>query len=228
MAFCKALRNVDLSNVEFTDRKKYHLTYPGVKVGPVAWVMKGQAREAHAVNHPQCVNIYAGITKYGVTKCHIVAGTSKHKSPYSNKQGNQARNITQAEYKQVLNATLLPEGSRIFSTVGIGSWVLQQDNDPAHRVAAGVVEEWNKKKGSSVRLMPNWPPSSPDLNPIENVWAYVQAKVNALGCKTFEEFCDAVQNTFKSVPKSMLKNLFASMRNRFATVLARGGDKCGY
>ena len=45
-----------------------------------AQVRRGSTRQAATVNHPQCVNVYAGITKYGVTKLHVVAGSSKHKT----------------------------------------------------------------------------------------------------------------------------------------------------
>jgi len=53
-------------------------------------------------NHPQCVNVYAATTKDSVTDVRVVAGTSKHSYPYTNKQGNPAKNITSSEYKEVL------------------------------------------------------------------------------------------------------------------------------
>jgi hypothetical protein len=37
------------------------------------------------------------------------------------------------------------------------------------------------------QVLRDWPPNSPDLNPIEHVWAYVQARVNVLGCYFFDE-----------------------------------------
>ena len=36
--------------------------------------------------------------------------------------------------------------------------------------------------------MLEWPPHSPDLSPIENVWGIVQREVDAMGCKGFNEF----------------------------------------
>jgi hypothetical protein len=214
--------------VMFTDRKKFLFSYPGARVKPVAWVPRGSTRQAATVNHPQCVNIYAGITMYGVTSCHIVAGSSKHKTAYRNKQGKSARNITAAEYQAVLESTLLPEGSKLFKKQGITQWVLQQDNDPSHRHASSSVEKWTRQGSCSTQLLKDWPPNSPDLSPIENVWSYVQSKVNAKGCKTFEQFRQTVLDEVKGVPKQMLVHLFSSMPKRMAKVVEMVGDKTGY
>ena len=80
LQFCMANRSRSWGNVMFTDRKRFMFSYPGEKVMPCQWVRRGSTRQAATVNHPQCVNVYAGITKYGVTKLHVVAGSSKHKT----------------------------------------------------------------------------------------------------------------------------------------------------
>jgi transposase-like protein len=228
VAFCKVNRSRQWSSVLFSDRKKFQFYYPGVSVQAQQWVKKGQAAEASAVNHAQTANVYCGISKFGVTDCHIVAGTSKHKSTFFNKHDQPSKNITSQEYRNVLNTTLLPGGTKIFTTQGVGSWVLQQDNDPAHKVAAAVVEQWNTHHSCSVTILPKWPPNSPDLNLIENFWAYAQAKVDAQGCKTFEEFKQAVLFEMKHIPKHMLTKLYKSMPKRVAQVIALAGDKTKY
>jgi transposase len=229
LAFALANRRTPWSQVMFTDRKKFLFSYPGQKVSRVQWVVKGTQRQAAAVNHPQCLNVYAGITKWGVTKIHVVAGSSKHKTTYRNKKGQLAKNITSDEYLRVVSDTLLPEGTAMFSKHGMGSWTLQQDNDPTHRVAAAAaMKSWNEKKGSSISLLPNWPPNSPDLNLIENLWGYVGAKVQARGPTSFEAFKHAVVEELGSVPERVLKNLYKSMPRRIAQVIELGGDKTKY
>jgi transposase len=230
LAFCKANKTKGWSNTMFTDRKKFHFNFPGAKVHQVAWVRVGAKRVAPRVNHAMVVNMYAGITKFGVTKPHLVAGTSKHKSIYFNKKGQTSKNITGHEYKDVVLKTFLPEGKRIFSARGISSWELQQDNDPSHKKAAmEALDEWGKKHPCShVKLLPGYPPNSPDFNPIENVWSFVQQKVDSMGCKTFDEFQKQVFSTFENLPSSMIDNLYASMKKRVDACLLANGEKTRY
>ena len=157
----------------FTDREKFLFRYPGTSVSQAKWVQKGQRHEAHTVNHPMAVNMYAGITMYGVTKLHIVAGTSKLASTFHNQKGVKAKNITTADYTHVMLKTLLPEGRRLFGSHGITTWILQKDNDPTHKGASRrAITEWDSRRnGSQVSLLPDWPPNSPDLIPIEDLWS---------------------------------------------------------
>ena len=222
MQFCKKNRDTSWGHVMFTDRKKFHFSYPGEKVKPTQWLLDGQKRLARQVNHPSCVNVYGGITRYGVTKLVVVAGSSKHKSKHLNKKGQPATNITKGEYKEVLLYSLLPEGRRLFTSAGLGTWVLQQDNDPAHGGAGDVMKGW---RHGGVSLLPNWPPNSPDLSPIENLWGWVQARVQARGCKTFEDYKAAVEEVWLGVPVSMCENLIKSMPNRIKECIKNAGDK---
>ena len=76
--------------------------------------------------------------------------------------------------------------------------------------------------------MQNWPPNSPDLNPIENVWGWMEAKINKLGYNTWPEFRAAMHRIDREVPQSMVDNLYKSIPKRMRLVLEKGGGKIGY
>jgi hypothetical protein len=228
LAFAHANSKTHWGSVVFSDRKKFMFWYPGSMVRRVAWCRKGTRPMAKVASHPMALNVYAALSPKGVSAVHVVAGTAKHSSPFTTKQGKPARNITAGEYQQVLTKTLLPEGSRLMGG-GVGScWVFQQDNDPTHRSAPQIVQAYNKAHGTSISVLVNWPPNSPDLNPIEHIWSWVQGRVNARGCSTFEQFKQAVVEELAGVPKRVINNLYSSMPKRLEVCISREGGRTGY
>lgn len=87
LAFVNANKGRNWSSVMFTDRKKFFFQYPGTAVRIVQWLKKGEKRTAFKPNHPMGLNVYAGNTKWGITKCHIVSGSNGHKTTFQNKKG---------------------------------------------------------------------------------------------------------------------------------------------
>jgi hypothetical protein len=170
-AFANGNMNRNWKLVLFTDRKKFQFKYPGVRVGSGKCLKGLEEHLASQVNHATCANIYAGLSPYGMTQAQEGAGTKGLRTVFKSKKGMDAKNITSAEYETVMTKTLLPGGRRLFSQGGgQAMWFFQQDNDPAHRLASSHLKAWNAKHASSVQLLKNWSPNSPDFNPIENIW----------------------------------------------------------
>jgi len=227
--FAQTNKNRNWDNVIFTDRVKLKLEFPGSRVQRSVWLVgprNGATRPAvFKPNHPMCLNVYGGITKWGSTAFHIVAGTTKHKSAFQTKKGIQSKNITASEYGQVLHNTILPEAKAIFGRRGINTFYVMQDNDPAHHKGPDIVEAWGRAHGCTVHVLPNWPPNSPDLNPIENVWGWLQDQINKLGCTTFQEFKEQACTLFATIPKPMLIHAYNHMHERMLQVIHYQGDK---
>lgn len=212
----------------FTDRTRFEFKYPGEVVYKHTWRYRDEPPPpVRAVNHPQSVNVYAGITMHGSTRAHLVTGTSKLQTSFLNKKGHPARNITAMEYKHVVLDTFLPHGNKLFNTtkeVPAWQWTLQMDNDPTHRDSS----VWLQGNSYGAKLLNDWPPNSPDLNPIENFWAWIQDEVNKLGCPNFDQFRDAIIDLVENPPKKLLKSLIRSMKSRLMNVRAVGGARIKY
>lgn len=102
--------------------------------------------------------------------------------------------------------------------------IVMEDNAPVHK---GVC--------TSERKRLNWepylhPPNSPDLNPIENIWAYMKRKVAEKGLqitshKQMKEFILGIWNSFSD---TQWDALIASMPNRMKAVIKAKGGHTGY
>ena len=83
------------------------------------------------------------------------------------------------------------------------SFVFQQDNAPCHR--AKIVKIWKVEKGITAT---DWPPFSPDSNPIENIWSYIDKKLHEVNMDSLEECEDEIQEIYKNIPVSMCFKCF--------------------
>lgn len=228
LTFCRMHRSDTFKNVMFTDRCKFLFEHPGEAVMPGMWRFVNQPLEVSSSTHPQAFNVYGGITPAGTTKLHAVTGTTGYHpaAKYTTKAGAPSRNITSDEYYDVLMKGLLPEGNRLFHGQ---AWVLQQDNDPTHKVASEqAVHDWNQSlnakgiDGGRVTIMELWPPNSPDLSIIENCWAITKRRVLAMKCDTFVEFTHAVMKVFSNIDA---KPLYKSIPSRIRECISAKGDR---
>ena len=105
-------------------------------------------------------------------------------------------------------------------------WWFQQDGDPAHTSHKTV--EWLSEHVDNLIGHGEWPPFSPDLNPIENLWKWVQDEVYKLSPQTKDQLEDAIYASWAQVPDSMLFKLIDSIPNRLAQVRAAGGGYTTY
>lgn len=73
--------------------------------------------------------------------------------------------------------------------VSLGHWTFMQDGAKAH-TAKKTIEYLG---GKGLKTLPNWPPHSPDLNPIENLWSSLKRRVAKRHPMTQDELEAAVQ-----------------------------------
>jgi hypothetical protein len=102
VAFCQFSFKRDWNYLMITDMKRFLSHHPGTVVKPVWWMERGQRWQTPNMNHPQGVNVYAGLTSYGITSMLEVTGTSTLCTSYTTRKGIKSKHITQDKYTAVL------------------------------------------------------------------------------------------------------------------------------
>jgi transposase len=124
-------------------------------------------------------------------------------------------------YKNVLENHLLP-----FMRIHGSSWFLQ-DGAPCHKskLVMGKLKEMERE----FRVM-DWPGNSPDLNPIENCWGYMKAKLKKDSAVTsLPKLIHAIKMMWvKDMPIDYFRKLSDSMPSRIKKVLANKGHMTKY
>ena len=97
--------------------------------------------------------------------------------------------------------------------------VFQQDNAPSHKTQNTITD----LRMLDLKLT-NWPPYSPDLNIIENVWAILKREVRKHNVKTKIQLQTVIaENWNKLVTKKLCQALYSSMTRRLEKVYRFGG-----
>jgi hypothetical protein len=144
--------------------------------------------------------VWGCFSYYGVGELAVINGTMRA-----------------ANYKDTLTNYLLPA---IGHWYGDGDCTFQQDNAPCHKAdsVTQFLQEYN------FQVM-EWPPYSPDISPIENLWAIVKRQVHASTLHSKEELIGKLRTAWHSEEvKQSCESLIEGMPRRIrAVICARGG-----
>jgi transposase len=93
--------------------------------------------------------------------------------------------------------------------------MMMEDNAPVHK--ARHTQAHMELVGITVF---GWPPSSPDMNPIENLWQILKQRIAARQVRTEAEMRQAVQEEWDNIEFSEIMKLVETMPHRVADLIA--------
>lgn len=196
------------SNVLFSDETKINLN--GSDGTKVAWVRK-EAKNHNIINNKRIIST----KKFGggsimVWGCFGI----KDIGFVCNLEGN----INSSDYIDVLDQFMLP--SVEYCVEDKSNYIFQQDNASIH--TSNMTKNWFEK--NSITLM-EFPPCSPDLNPIENLWSIVKRRIYKKGpYNNKKSLIKAFNEEWSNITPDICRNLVESMTRRLKKVIqAKGG-----
>ena len=149
--------------------------------------------------HDEKINVWGGFCASGVGLLKLVEGIMKAD-----------------QYVHILSEAARPSIDLLF---GGDNYLFQQDNDPKH--CANITREYMRQH--NIPLMP-WPPQSPDLNPIENLWSILDRKMMIRRVNTKDALFQALDTGWRELDVDLLTKLVDSMPSRIdAVIQTRGG-----
>ena len=103
--------------------------------------------------------------------------------------------------------------------------IFQHDNAPCH--TAKKVKNYLSRAG--FRVLP-WPSQSPDLNPIENLWALIKHDLyyKAPKASSLDELFEIIKGIWESFPLELIRKLVHSMPRRINAVIRNNGGHIRY
>ena len=101
-------------------------------------------------------------------------------------------------------------------------WTFQQDSAPSH--AANLTQEWLRVHVPALIAKDEWPPASPDLNPLDFcVWSILSNKVSTIRHSSVESLKVSLLKAWEEISQDNLRTCCTSFRDRLNCVINAKG-----
>lgn len=199
VTWCQANLHRNWNNVLFTDEARFQLHSNYVRV----WTCRNARRPSfnRLVKSPS-INVYAAISSKGKI-CLFFS----------------SQNFNTEVYCDVVELIVNPVATELFPS----GFILQRDNAPCHRSFAAQ----DRMEELGMQILP-WPSYSPDLNIIENVWAWLKQEVEKKLPTGVLDLKNKIQEAWDEMPQQIINNLFSSINTRLTECISVGGEKVDY
>jgi hypothetical protein len=112
----------------------------------------------------------------------------------------------------------------IDATFEPGTWVWQQDGAPAHTCKR--VQDYLRNDGWTFWTKEEWPPSSPDLSPLDfSIWDHIKSESCRDPAPNLETMRWRVEDAWCAMDRSYVKKVCSRFRGRLEQVIAADGGR---
>ena len=122
--------------------------------------------------------------------------------------------------EEVMEKNVLPNTKKLY---GEDYYCFQQDGAPSH--TANITQAWCKENLTDFLTKEEWPPSSPDCNPLDYfVWSYMLANLNDYKFSNLEQFKKVISKIWDKMPLETVRAACNDFERRLKLVIKVKGD----
>ncbi|OHT16160.1 hypothetical protein TRFO_42012 [Tritrichomonas foetus] len=97
-------------------------------------------------------------------------------------------------------------------------YYFMQDVAPCH-TSSSTMQYFIRK----TKIIPDWPPKSPDLNPIEMIWSIIKRKIKSTEIKNKISLINCIQLAWNEISMNLINDLVGDFNRRIELTLAVNG-----
>ena len=131
--------------------------------------------------------------------------------------------FTQEDYRKFVLEGFVGPAWDAARNLNYQDYILQEDNDSSHGTLTHQNENFRWKMDHQIPLLQPWPPQSPDLSPIENIWRILKQRVKKRKCTSPQELRQAIQEEWDSITQEEINACISNMCDRIIAVVDRKG-----
>ena len=121
----------------------------------------------------------------------------------------------------VLKPVVKEEGQRLYRD---RVWTFQQDSAPAHR--AKITQQWCRTNLPKFIETSDWPPSSPDLNPLDySIWGILESRVNSKRHASINSLKACLVKEWDNLSMENIRAAIDAWPERLRSVVANKGSR---
>jgi transposase len=196
--WCRKNAKINWNHVVFSDETSVELDRCKVR----RWHPRGKRPTVGKTKHSRKIMFWSAISARGRAPLYAISGT-----------------VNSDRYIELLETALLPW----FRENCGAAYLFQQDNAPAH-----VSKKTLRFLHSSDIQVLEWPPNSPDLNPIENLRAVLKEAIEKRCPSNLHDLDRIAKEEWAKIPQQKIRDAIKSMPRRMGQVLEKEGEKCDY
>jgi hypothetical protein len=202
--------NEEWKNVVFTDESTFQLQANSCQYvrRPLGKRFSHKYVHQHLNRSVACQNVWVAISWNGVSEIHFING----------------RLNGQKYVNEILKVSLAQYCNTFFHNQ---HYILQQDNCPCH--TATITKNYFSNQNIEVL---DWPSVSPDLNPLENVWADAKRQLsmvpNVHDVATLRQELINIFVKYNTTRSFVVKNAISSMHRRCKILVDVDGEHLKY